>query len=132
MADFLVGRCISLGNACLVTPRHFLFWLRALRTFRTFCTFRTFRVFHGFFLLLKFKNNKILTDRLGQRRPGGAARARQCYCYIYHIIVIIFASHYSYSLLSRTLSLTSIPMANFTSGDQVEVGMLMLYDLIPI
>ena len=79
-----------------------------------------------------FSSLKILTDRLGQRRPSGAARARQCYCYIYHIIIIIFASHYSYSLLSRTLSLTSIPIANFTSGDQVEVGMLMLYDLIPI
>ena len=51
---------------------------------------------------------------------------------IYHIIIILFASHYSYSLLSRTLSRTSIPIANFTSGDQVEVGMLMLYDLIPI
>ena len=58
-------------------PSPFFFWLRGLRTFRAF------RAFHGFFLLLKFKNNnKILTDQLGQRRPSGAARARQSYCYI--------------------------------------------------
>ena len=58
-------------NCVLSHPRQIFFWIRGLSTFRIF------RVFHVFFHLRLIRRLnieiEILADRLGLRRPSGAA-----------------------------------------------------------